>query len=72
MQHVLISWLSRFVKQGQLVIQIGNEQKYLLSGQNGNAEQPKIGIRLKRRSDLLRVLLRPDPTFGELYVDGQL
>ena len=72
MQHVLISWLSRFVKQGQLVIQIGNGQKYLLSGKDGNAEQPKIGIRLKRRSDLLRVLLRPDPTFGELYVDGQL
>ena len=72
MQHVLISWLSRFVKQGQLVIQIDDGQKYLLGKKDKDAEQPKVSIRLHRSSDLLRLLLRPDPICGELYVDGRL
>ena len=72
MQHVLIFWLSRFVRSGQLTIQIDTGQKFLLSGKDTGPEQLAISIRLKNSLQLLRLLLRPDPVCGELYVDGDL
>ena len=72
MQHVLIFWLSRFVQSGQLTIQIDTGQKFLLSGKDTGPEQLAISIRLKNSLQLLRLLLRPDPVCGELYVDGDL
>ena len=72
MQHVLIFWLSRFVQTGQLTIQIDTGQKFLLSGKQPGSEQITVSIRLKSSVQLLRLLLRPDPVCGELYVDGDL
>ena len=72
MQHVLIFWLSRFVQTGQLTIQIDTGQKFLLSGKQPGSEQIAVSIRLKSSVQLLRLLLRPDPVCGELYVDGDL
>ena len=72
MQHVLIFWLSRFVQTGQLTIQIDNGQKFLLNGKDSGSEQMAVSIRLKSSAQLLRLLLRPDPVCGELYVDGDL
>lgn len=72
MQHVLIFWLSRFVQTGQLTIQIDTGQKFLLNGKGSGSEQIAVSIRLKNSTQLLRLLLRPDPVCGELYVDGDL
>ena len=72
MQHVLIFWLSRFIQSGRLTIQIDNGQKYLLNGKDRDAGQLTISIRLTNSTQLLRLLFRPDPICGELYVDGHL
>ena len=72
MQHVLIYWLSRIVQSGQLTLQIDTGQKYLLRGKGPNAEGLAISIQLKNSMQLMRLLLRPDPVCGELYVDGDL
>ena len=72
MQHVLIFWLSRFIQHGQLTIQINTGQKFKLRGKDTGPNDLALSISLRSSRQLLRLLLRPDPVCGELYVDGDL
>lgn len=69
MWNVLLSaFLSRNIREGQLVLRIGNgiEQRF------GSAAGPAVRVQLRNRATLRRLVLDPELALGECYMEGAL
>lgn len=68
MAMMLSGFLRRLVRVGELTVIDAGGNRHLFNGAPG----PRATIRLHDRATERRLLLAPDPEFGEAYMDGRL
>jgi cyclopropane-fatty-acyl-phospholipid synthase len=61
-------FLHRLIRDGHLVLSIGGGPAMTF----GNGEGPKVAVRIKDQSTVLRLMLDPELALGETYMNGSL
>ena len=61
-------FLRRLIRDGHLVVSIGKGPEMTF----GNGSGPKVIVRIKDQATVLRLMVNPELTLGETYMDGAL